>query len=150
MPLGIFYLQLIPWSGTRDHDSLADSLSRRSSSDIGHRDWDAERRKGRSLKVWKRPVVRQYLHKGLIWRSSELQEVASYELFVDLLYVGIIAIIGDECAEDPTGFGLLKFIIVFSIGWKIWTDIQIITSWLGEQKHGSPSKSWMLISSRNR
>ncbi|KAL9598550.1 MAG: hypothetical protein Q9179_003862 [Wetmoreana sp. 5 TL-2023] len=102
----------------------------RSTSDHGQRDWDAERRQGRSLKLWKRPVVRQYLHKGLIWRSSELQEVASFELFVDLLYVGIIAIIGDNAAEDPTGFGLLKFTIVFSIGWKIWSDVQMITSWL--------------------
>lgn len=103
----------------------------RGSSVHGPRDWDAERRKGRSLKLWKRPVVRQYLHKGLIWRSSELQEVASFELFVDLLYVGIIAIIGDQAVEHPTGSGLLQFTIVFSIGWKIWSDLQIITSWLG-------------------
>ncbi|KAL8711317.1 MAG: hypothetical protein Q9220_004214 [cf. Caloplaca sp. 1 TL-2023] len=114
---------------TRDNDSSANSISR-SSSEHGQRDWEAERRQGRSLKLWKRPVVRQYLHKGLIWRSSELQEVASFELFVDLLYVGIIAIIGDNAAEEPTAFGLLKFIIVFSIGWKIWTDVQIIISWL--------------------
>ncbi|KAL8739007.1 MAG: hypothetical protein Q9181_000289 [Wetmoreana brouardii] len=106
---------------TRDPDSSAISISR-SSSDHGQRDWGAERRQGRSMVVWKRPVVRQYLHKGLIWRSSELQEVGSFELFVDLLYVGIIAIIGDNAAEDPTAFGLLKFIIVFSIGWKIWSD----------------------------
>lgn len=118
--------------GTRDHESPAGPSSRRSSTDAGHRDWEAERRQGRSLKVWKRPVVRQYLHKGLIWRSSELQEVASFELFVDLLYVGIIATIGDSAAEDPTGSGLLKFIIVFTIGWKIWSDIQIVTSWLGK------------------
>lgn len=103
----------------------------RGSSVHGPRDWDGERRKGRSLKLWKRPVVRQYLHKGLIWRSSELQEVASFELFVDLLYVGIIAIIGDQAVEHPTGSGLLQFTIVFSIGWKIWSDLQIITSWLG-------------------
>ncbi|KAL8953727.1 MAG: hypothetical protein Q9222_000409 [Ikaeria aurantiellina] len=114
---------------TRDYDSSANSISR-SSSEHGPRDWDAERRQGRSLKLWKRPVVRQYLHKGLIWRSSELQEVASFELFVDLLYVGIIAIIGDSAAEEPTAFGLLKFVIVFSIGWKIWADVQIIISWL--------------------
>ncbi|KAL8699499.1 MAG: hypothetical protein Q9201_005972 [Fulgogasparrea decipioides] len=84
----------------------------RSTSDHGQRDWDAERRQGRSLKLWKRPVVRQYLHKGLIWRSSELQEVASFELFVDLLYVGIIAIIGDNAAEDPTGnrYALMRHI----------------------------------------
>ncbi|KAL9001171.1 MAG: hypothetical protein Q9169_000355 [Polycauliona sp. 2 TL-2023] len=114
---------------TRELDSSANSMSRRS-SDQGQRDWEAERRQGRSLKLWKRPVVRQYLHKGLIWRSSELQEVASFELFVDLLYVGIIAIIGDQAVEHPTGSGLLQFTIVFSIGWKIWSDLQIITSWL--------------------
>ncbi|KAI4107723.1 MAG: hypothetical protein L6R37_001408 [Teloschistes peruensis] len=114
---------------TRDPDSTASSISR-SSSDNGQRDWAAERTQGRSLKVWKRPVVRQYLHKGLIWRSAELQEVASFELFVDLLYVGIIAIIGDSAAEEPTSYGLLKFIIVFSLGWKIWSDVQMVTSWL--------------------
>lgn len=58
--------------------------------------------------------------------------MASFELFVDLLYVGIIAIIGDSAAEEPTSYGLLKFIIVFSLGWKIWSDIQMVTSWLGE------------------
>ncbi|KAL8669721.1 MAG: hypothetical protein Q9168_005705 [Polycauliona sp. 1 TL-2023] len=114
---------------TRELDSSSNSISRRS-SDHGQRDWEAERRQGRSLKLWKRPVVRQYLHKGLIWRSSELQEVASFELFVDLLYVGIIAIVGDQAVEHPTGSGLLQFIIVFSIGWKIWSDLQTITSWL--------------------
>ncbi|KAL8665487.1 MAG: hypothetical protein Q9202_002192 [Teloschistes flavicans] len=114
---------------TRDPDSTANSISR-SSSDHGQRDWAAERTQGRSLKVWKRPIVRQYFHKGLIWRSTELQEVASYELFVDLLYVGIIAIVGDSAAEEPTAYGLLKFTIVFSIGWKIWSDIQMVTSWL--------------------
>ncbi|KAI4219338.1 MAG: hypothetical protein L6R36_008391 [Xanthoria steineri] len=114
---------------TRELEPPASSMSR-GSSVHGPRDWDGERRKGRSLKLWKRPVVRQYLHKGLIWRSSELQEVASFELFVDLLYVGIIAIIGDQAVEHPTGSGLLQFTIVFSIGWKIWSDLQIITSWL--------------------
>ncbi|KAL8960106.1 MAG: hypothetical protein Q9183_005520, partial [Haloplaca sp. 2 TL-2023] len=114
---------------TLDPDSSASSIDRRS-SDHGPRDWDAERRQGRSLKVWKRPSVRQYLHKGLLWRSSHHQEVASFELFVDAFYVGIVAVIGDAAAEEPTGYGLLKFIIVFTIGWKIWGDLQMVTTWL--------------------
>lgn len=48
-------------------------------------------------------MVRQYFHKGLLWRASDVEEVASYELFVDLLYVGIIAIVGDR-------FGLSKLL----------------------------------------
>ncbi|KAI4103023.1 MAG: hypothetical protein LQ339_004386 [Xanthoria mediterranea] len=99
---------------TRELEPPASSMSR-GSSGHGPLDWDAERRKGRSLKLWKRPV-----------------EVASFELFVDLLYIGIIAIIGDQAVEHPTGYGLLQFTIVFSIGWKIWSDLQIITSWLDD------------------
>jgi hypothetical protein len=60
--------------------------------------------------LFKVPVVRQYFHKGILWRASGCKEVSSFELFVDLLYVGIIAINGDAAAEEPTGFALLKFV----------------------------------------
>jgi hypothetical protein len=62
------------------------------------------------LKLFKVPVVRQYFHKGILWRASTSEEVRSFELFVDLLYVGIIAINGDAAAEHPTGYSLLKFV----------------------------------------
>ena len=58
--------------------------------------------------------------------------MASFELFIDLLYVGIIAVIGDKAAEDPTGVGFLRFAITFILGWKMWSDITIIISWFGE------------------
>jgi len=63
-----------------------------------------------SLKLFKVPVVRQYFHKGILWRASGSEEVRSFELFVDLLYVGIIAINGDAAAERATGYSLLKFV----------------------------------------
>ncbi|KAL2041084.1 hypothetical protein N7G274_006028 [Stereocaulon virgatum] len=110
---------------TRDPDSSASSFSEHHEK----RDWDAERRKGKSVKFWARPVVRQYWHKGLLWRASEVEEVASFELFIDLLYVGIIAVIGDKAAEDPTGFGFLRFAITFILGWKMWSELTQIISW---------------------
>lgn len=58
--------------------------------------------------------------------------MASFELFIDLLYVGIIAVIGDRAAEDPTGVGFLRFAITFILGWKMWSDLTIIISWFGE------------------
>lgn len=70
------------------------------------RDWNADRRKGQALKFFVKPTIRQYWHRGLLWRASEVEEVASFKLFVDLLYVGIIAVVGDAAAEDATGFGL--------------------------------------------
>ena len=74
-----------------------------------------ERRRGDSMKFWKKPVVRQYFHKGLIWRASETEEVASFELFVDLLYVGIIAVNGDRAAEDPKGRPFYSFALRSSL-----------------------------------
>lgn len=81
------------------------------------------------LKFFQVPVVRQYLHKGVIWRSSEQQEVESFELFVDLLYVGIIAINGDYASEEPTGLSLLRFIITLTMSYKIWNDMTLLISW---------------------
>lgn len=73
--------------------------------------------------------MRQYFHKGLLWRASQSTEVASFELFVDLLYVGILAINGDHAADDPTGFELLRFAITFIMSWKIWSDVTMLISW---------------------
>jgi low temperature requirement protein LtrA len=81
------------------------------------------------MSFWKRPAIRQYFHQGLIWRAEEKEEVAAFELFVDLLYVGIIAINGDRLAEDPTGMALLQFIITFVLSWKLWSELTQIVSW---------------------
>jgi low temperature requirement protein LtrA len=64
-----------------------------------------------------------------LWRASGTTEVTSFELFVDLLYVGILAINGDHAAEDPTGYELLRFTITFIMSWKIWSDVTTLISW---------------------
>jgi hypothetical protein len=83
---------------------------------------DVEKGYATPLKLFKLPAVRQYWHKGIIWRASGSEEVQSFELFVDLLYVGIIAINGDAASEHATGLSLLKFVITFTLSWKIWND----------------------------
>ena len=107
---------------TRDPDSSANSVSEK-------HDWDAERKRGEALRFWRKPVVRQYFHRGLLWRASAVEEVASFELFVDLLYVGIIAIVGDTAAENATGYGLVRFAVTFILGWKMWSDITLTVNW---------------------
>ncbi|ETI25999.1 hypothetical protein G647_02776 [Cladophialophora carrionii CBS 160.54] len=81
------------------------------------------------LKFFKRPVIRQYFHKGLLWRSSRSGEVGTFELFADLLYVGIIGIIGDKAAEDPTGKSFLLYAINFTMAFKIWNDLTLVANW---------------------
>lgn len=147
----------------RTYDDGSEHTSRASSlyhgpDDHEKKDWAAEKRKGRIMKLYKKvksnndmniehslilfpsslytdklttlqPTVRQYFHRGLLWRASGTTEVASFELFVDLLYVGILAINGDHASESPTGYELLRFVITFIMSWKIWSDLALIISW---------------------
>ncbi|KAL2066536.1 hypothetical protein VTL71DRAFT_2607 [Oculimacula yallundae] len=110
-------------------ESSASSVSGFHDPDHEKKDWEAEKRNGRVMKIYKKPTVRQYFHKGLLWRASETTEVASFELFVDLLYVGILAINGDHVGEDPTAHELLRFSITFIMSWKIWSDLALVISW---------------------
>lgn len=88
-----------------------------------------ERGFARPLKLFKQPTLRQYFHKGILWRASGSEEVQSFELFVDLLYVGILQIIGEHAAEHPDGLNLLYFVITFTLAWKIWNDNTLLVSW---------------------
>lgn len=117
---------------TYDNPSLDDSssVSGHHDPDHGKKDWEAEKRNGRVMKIYKtvsialssrwldsadeiKPVVRQYFHKGLLWRASGTMEVASFELFVDLLFVGILAINGDHVGEAPGGTEVHRFVVTF-------------------------------------
>ena len=70
---------------TKDDDS---SVGDGASSFDKHQ-WAAERKLGETMRFYQKPIIRQYFHKGLLWRAKEAHEVASYELFIDLFYVGI-------------------------------------------------------------
>ncbi|OAA79333.1 Low temperature requirement A [Akanthomyces lecanii RCEF 1005] len=85
--------------------------------------------RGDSTKLFKMPVVRQWFHRGVIWRAAGQTEIMAIELFFDLLYVGIIHSNGEHMAEEPTGHELLRFAITFIMSWKIWTEITYALSW---------------------
>jgi len=114
---------------TKDDDSSSSSIVEDTSSHQLSKNWSDPRYSEQHLKFWKRPVVRQYFHKGLLWRSKESGKVASFELFIDLLYVGIIGIIGDTASEDATASSLLHFTITYLMSWRMWTDIATLTNW---------------------
>jgi low temperature requirement protein LtrA len=64
-----------------------------------------------------------------LWRSKESGEVASFELFVDLLYVGVIAAIGDTASEDATSLALLHYVITYLMSGRMWADVTNMTNW---------------------
>lgn len=90
-------------------------------------DWDD--RSGEAVSLFRIPVVKQYFHRGLLWRASGDSEVMPYELFFDLLFVGIIAVNGDHASEEPTGRELLRFVVTFCMSWKIWADVTQLVEW---------------------
>jgi low temperature requirement protein LtrA len=114
---------------TKEDGASADTPDSLAESSFDKETWHSDRRNGTAIHFYQKPIVRQYFHKGLLWRAKEAQEVASYELFIDLFYVGIIAITGDSAAEHPTAQSLLRFAITFIMGWKFWTDIGVLVSW---------------------
>jgi hypothetical protein len=50
----------------------------------------------------------------------EMEETRPIELFIDLFYVGIIAINASTVARNPTGFQLHIFAITFMYLFKLW------------------------------
>jgi hypothetical protein len=93
---------------TYDGDE-SDGASRRGSAPLSRQsttndamstksEWD-ERRGGATIKLFKRPVIKQYFHRGLLWRASEETQVMCFELFFDLLY-GMFAL-AEDTSTDP-------------------------------------------------
>ncbi len=62
-------------------ESSGSSVHEHDDSEHESKDWEAERRNGRIFKLYKKPVVRQYFHRGLLWRASQTTQVATFELF---------------------------------------------------------------------
>jgi hypothetical protein len=62
-----------------------ESLSSSGDSTFDKQTWHAERKLGETMRFYQRPIVRQYFHKGLLWRAKEAQEVASYGSYLSSL-----------------------------------------------------------------
>jgi hypothetical protein len=88
-----------------------------------------QNRNHEGIKFFKRPVIRQHMHKGLLWRSAQSGQVGTFELLADLIYVGIIGVLGDKAAEVATGRSLLEYTINFCMAFKIWNDLTLVTNW---------------------
>lgn len=114
----------------RTKDDL-ESASIRSGSN-GSNTSAESRHKDRSvdpLRFWRTPEIRQYFHKGLLWRSARSGEVGSFELFTDLIYVGVIDYVGEVAVANASGESFLHFVILFSLAYKIWTDLTVTINW---------------------
>ncbi|KAH7153051.1 bacterial low temperature requirement A protein-domain-containing protein [Dactylonectria macrodidyma] len=77
--------------------------------------------------VVKKPRALQWFYKGQLCKENEEERQAGrFELFLDLLYVAIVANFSDELAEHPDGDHLLKYLLIFAPAWHIWADLREI------------------------
>jgi hypothetical protein len=109
---------------TKDDSGSSSPTGEDSASVMNHQNRNHE-----GIKFFKRPIIRQYFHKGLLWRSARSGEVGTFELFADLLYVGIIGILGDKAVEVSTGKSFIEYVINFCMAFKIWNDLTLVANW---------------------
>ena len=75
----------------------------------------------------KRPKALQWFHNGHLQRASdEERQAGRFELFLDLLYVAIVANFSDSLSEHPDGQHLAKYVLIFAPAWHIWADLREI------------------------
>jgi hypothetical protein len=67
-----------------------------------------------------RPVLRQWLSHGKVYREASERQSSRFELFFDLLFVGIVHKIAEAAAEEPTGIGFAKYVLTFCPAFSIW------------------------------
>ncbi|CAN3376982.1 hypothetical protein DIURU_001987 [Diutina rugosa] len=71
-----------------------------------------------------RPHALNYFKDGVLHRTKGERSSSTLELFVDLLYVGLITNLAGEAAKESTGLSLLKYFLYFMPIWQVWCDIK--------------------------
>lgn len=76
-----------------------------------------------------RPHALNYFKDGVLFRTKGERGSSKTELFLDLLYVGLIANLAGEASEDASGLALLKYVLFFLPMWVVWADIKDFTNY---------------------
>lgn len=76
-----------------------------------------------------RPHALNYFKDGVLYRTKGERSSSKTELFLDLMYVGIIANLAGDAAENAGGEALLKYVLLFMAVWTVWCDIKDFTNY---------------------
>jgi hypothetical protein len=72
----------------------------------------------------RRPILHQWIQNGKVYREAKERASSRFELFFDLLFVGIIHQIAESTAERPNGIGFAKYILTFCPAFSVWSDVR--------------------------
>lgn len=76
-----------------------------------------------------RPHALNYFKDGVLFRTKGERTSAKTELFLDLIYVAIIANIAGDASEHASWGALLRYVLVFIPYWTVWADIKDFTNY---------------------
>jgi hypothetical protein len=78
-------------------------------------DTQSSRPEPKKRALFRQPLALQWFENGVLKkRCDEERQAGRFELFLDLLYVAILASFADGLAEHPSGIQVVKYIVSLS------------------------------------
>ncbi|KFY02359.1 hypothetical protein V490_00550 [Pseudogymnoascus sp. VKM F-3557] len=88
-------------------------------------DTQSSRPEPKKRALFRQPLALQWFENGVLKkRCDEERQAGRFELFLDLLYVAILASFADGLAEHPSGVQVVKYILILAPSWHIWSDLR--------------------------
>lgn len=69
-------------------------------------------------------VIKQWLHRGKLYRERRERVPSRFELFFDLVFVAIAHQLSEAAAEQASGAGAAQFILTFFPTWSLWSEFR--------------------------
>lgn len=76
-----------------------------------------------------RPHALNYFKDGVLFRTKGERTSGKTELFLDLLYVAIIANVAGQATEEASWAALLRYLLFFFPYWTVWADVKDFTNY---------------------
>jgi hypothetical protein len=104
------------------HATTKEDRRRKMTRDRSQEALHAEARRIQSQRryLYRKPRALQYFRGRILVRSNEERSSGRLELFFDLTFVGIIAVLAVEVIEEPTGASLVRYMITYSAAYLVW------------------------------
>jgi low temperature requirement protein LtrA len=105
------------------HSSDRNQRRRKMARDRSMEALDAEARRIHAQRRYliRRPRALQYFRGSTLVRSDEERSSDRLELFFDLTFVGIIAVLAEEAVKEPTGPSVVRYIITYTAAYTVWS-----------------------------
>lgn len=70
------------------------------------------------------PYALNYFHNGTLYRTKHERASGTFELFIDLVYVGVAANLASNAVEEHSWTSAAKYILLFGPAWQIWASLK--------------------------